>query len=137
MSNSDDIPADAVDHHDDDEEVGYRRPPRRSRFKPGMSGNPRGRPKGRQSAAEKLEALLAERVTLHIDGKVKRVPLDEVLMRSLIKKAAAGDVQSIRLIEDIRATRPAAELEFTGIDDEADNQLIEAVFARWNEGKEV
>nr|WP_306262013.1 DUF5681 domain-containing protein [Pararhizobium sp. IMCC21322] len=29
-----------------DYEVGYAKPPQSSRFKPGMSGNPKGRPKG-------------------------------------------------------------------------------------------
>jgi len=28
------------------EEVGYKRPPKATRFKPGQSGNPKGRPKG-------------------------------------------------------------------------------------------
>jgi hypothetical protein len=28
------------------EEVGYKHPPKRTRFKPGQSGNPKGRPKG-------------------------------------------------------------------------------------------
>ena len=31
----------------DDEPVGYRQPPKHSRFKPGQSGNPRGRPRAR------------------------------------------------------------------------------------------
>ncbi len=31
-------------HDEDDYEVGYRKPPKHSRFKPGQSGNPRGRP---------------------------------------------------------------------------------------------
>lgn len=31
---------------DDDEDVGYGKPPRRHQFKPGQSGNPKGRKKG-------------------------------------------------------------------------------------------
>jgi hypothetical protein len=31
---------------DADNRVGYRRPPRHSRFQPGQSGNPRGPPRG-------------------------------------------------------------------------------------------
>ena len=33
----------------DDDEVGYRKPPKPHRFKNGQSGNPRGRPKGSKS----------------------------------------------------------------------------------------
>jgi hypothetical protein len=31
---------------DGDSRVGYKRPPQHSKFKPGQSGNPKGRPKG-------------------------------------------------------------------------------------------
>ncbi|MEH6726420.1 MAG: DUF5681 domain-containing protein [Hyphomicrobiales bacterium] len=42
-----------------DYEVGYAKPPQSSRFKPSMSGNPKGRPKG---ARNKLPALNEERL---------------------------------------------------------------------------
>jgi hypothetical protein len=31
---------------DNDDEVGYGKPPKHGQFKPGKSGNPRGRPRG-------------------------------------------------------------------------------------------
>ena len=37
-------------HDEDDDRVGYRRPPRHTQFKKGQSGNPRGRPVKRPSA---------------------------------------------------------------------------------------
>ena len=33
-----------------DDEVGYRKPPRRTRFRKGQSGNPRGRPSGAKAS---------------------------------------------------------------------------------------
>ena len=39
---------------EDDDKVGYCRPPKHSRFKPGQSGNPRGRPRKNRS----IEAMI-------------------------------------------------------------------------------
>ena len=38
----------------DDYEVGYKKPPIHTRFKPGVSGNPKGRPKGTKNLATDL-----------------------------------------------------------------------------------
>jgi hypothetical protein len=43
-----------------DYEVGYGRPPIHTRFKPGQSGNPAGRPKGAQNFATEIAAELKE-----------------------------------------------------------------------------
>lgn len=43
--------------------AGYRDPPVETRFKPGVSGNPRGRPKGSVSFRADLEAELAESIS--------------------------------------------------------------------------
>ena len=40
-------------------EVGYGKPPKHSRFRPGKSGNPKGRPKGSKN---KAQSPLAERM---------------------------------------------------------------------------
>jgi Family of unknown function (DUF5681) len=47
-----------------DEPVGYRRPPIGTRFRPGQSGNPRGRPKGARNLSTVVAAALGERVAV-------------------------------------------------------------------------
>ena len=49
---------------DHDYEVGYGKPPKAGRFKPGQSGNPRGRPKGTLNLKTDLQQELAERISV-------------------------------------------------------------------------
>ena len=47
------------------ERVGYGRPPMMTRFRPGQSGNPRGRPKGARNLSTIVAAALSERVAIN------------------------------------------------------------------------
>ena len=49
-------------------EVGYRKPPKTTRFKAGKSGNPKGRPKGSTNLATDLSAELSEQITVREGG---------------------------------------------------------------------
>ncbi|MCK1473591.1 hypothetical protein IVB27_01915 [Bradyrhizobium sp. 197] len=70
-----------------DKNVGYGRPPLHSRFKPGRSGNPRGRPKGRLNFATDLKNTLGIRVTLNHGGKPRRVTTQQAALLCLMEKA--------------------------------------------------
>ena len=48
--------------------VGYARPPKETRFKPGQSGNQKGRPKRRQSIKTMLREVYTDRIAMH-DGE--------------------------------------------------------------------
>ena len=49
---------------DDDDRVGYRRPPKHTRFKPGQSGNPKGRPKHAPNLKTEFLEELGDDVTV-------------------------------------------------------------------------
>jgi hypothetical protein len=77
--------------------VGYGRPPTYSRFQPGQSGNPPGRPKRRSLKAD-LRAALSEVTTAN--GPTKQ----QTLVRQLVDDAAGGDLPSIKLLFALAAT---------------------------------
>jgi hypothetical protein len=91
-------------------EVGYRRPPRHSRFKPGQSGNPKGRPKGSKSLKTLLEGALSSSVTITENGILKKVALQELLFKAMIGKAVKGDTRStallVKLMEQFGLSKP-------------------------------
>jgi hypothetical protein len=77
------------------EEVGYRRPPKTSRFQKGRSGNPRGRPKHRKRGLP-YDHVLGQMVTVKEDGREKRVTAAEAFLLHLTKKGLEGDSASAR-----------------------------------------
>lgn len=82
----------------DDEPVGYRRPPKHSQFKPGQSGNPHGRKPGTKGAAQVLASILNEKVTVVVKGRRRKITMLEAVTKQLVNKAGGGDAQSSKLL---------------------------------------
>jgi len=78
--------------------VGYRKPPRHTRFQKGQSGNPKGRAKGSVNAEDALRRAIFEPITVKDSGKTKRMTKLEVACRQLANKAAAGDTRALKLM---------------------------------------
>ena len=79
---------------DDDYEVGYGRPPRATRFKPGQSGNPRGRPKGARNLATDLEEELRQQILITEAGTQLKVTKQRAMLKTLLARALSGDVRA-------------------------------------------
>lgn len=75
-------------------DVGYKKPPKRSQFKPGQSGNPKGKPKGAKGLKTDLREEMAERVTINENGKRIKVTKQRLMIKALAQKAAKGDVKA-------------------------------------------
>jgi hypothetical protein len=78
--------------------VGYKQPPRHSRFQRGQSGNPKGRPKGSKNFATVLEKELRSKVLITENGKRKRITKAEAIAKQAVNRAANGDPKATTLI---------------------------------------
>jgi Family of unknown function (DUF5681) len=93
--------------------VGYGKPPKASRFKPGTSGNPGGRPKGSASAkpadvvVEQMKTLVLEEayrpIQIRDGNKLVELPVVQAVVRSLALSAAKGQPRSQRMLIDLLA----------------------------------
>src|SRR4029077_20915624 len=85
-------------------EVGYKKPPRHSQFKPGNRCNPQGRGKRKvETEAEILKRVLNSFVEFLHNGKSKRAPRIELMIRRLGAAALKGDVGAAATLLKIRA----------------------------------
>ena len=73
----------------EDYEIGYGRPPKQTRFKPGQSGNPKGRPRGRKNVHTILEETLYRPVTI-TEGTNFLAGTDPASVRAHIEQALAA-----------------------------------------------
>src|SRR5882757_10680505 len=92
-----------------DDQVGYRKPPRHSRFRKGQSGNPRGRPKGSQSAARLARSILNEKIVIRENGERRWITRREAMLKQLANKGIMGDLRSIREVLNLDAAGAEAE----------------------------
>lgn len=73
-----------------DYEVGYRKPPVAGRFKPGRSGNPRGRPK-QPSVQGAFDRVATRTLSIREGGRKRRLPLAEAIFLDVGHRAVKGD----------------------------------------------
>lgn len=92
---------------DDDDKVGYGRPPKKHRFKKGQSGNPRGRPRKPRRAlipSQRRKDVLTVADTImemKTPAGIREITVSEAIMFSIATHAAKGKVSCMKLWLDL------------------------------------
>jgi hypothetical protein len=84
--------------------VGFGKPPAKTRFKKGQSGNPKGRPKAAsrpRALNDLVSTCLLNEIDVTLGGKRQKKQALEAVILKLTLMALGGDVRAIRTIIDI------------------------------------
>jgi hypothetical protein len=93
-----------------DYEVGFGKPPEDTRFKPGQSGNPKGRPRGAKNRRpalneERLKDIILEEayrtITVRDGHRNVSVPMAQAVVRAMAVNAAKGQHRAQRLFAEL------------------------------------
>lgn len=118
-------------------EVGYGKPPVATRFKPGQSGNPKGRKKGSLAIGTLLKMKLEEKVAVIEGGKERKLSRQELIVHKVLNGVMKGDPKAMQAFFTMaKATgliEPAVQPEFTANNasvDEDDRRILERFLKR-------
>jgi hypothetical protein len=108
--------------------VGYAKPPTKTQFKAGKSGNPKGRPKGVKNLATDLEEELSEKLLVTEGGKQFAITKQRAMLKALVAKALKGDVRAAgTLLNLIPSVEEAQKVATESVSlSKADQAVLEA-----------
>ena len=115
--------------------IGYGKPPKHAQYKPGQSGNRRGRP-GRDGAepyGDLFDRISDEKIIVHENGRAICLRGLQVLARRVVDLGIAGDPESEKIlikIEQPDLKPPSGGLEFFEVDSDDEIQAKEQELSR-------
>lgn len=117
--------------------VGFRKPPKHSRFRKGQSGNPKGRRKGVRNFNTELEEALKAPVTLREHGQEKRISVKAGLIKAALAKAMNGDVRMVAFISNWARELESNDEEANDNDEISpeDKELVDQFLGRGNDAR--
>jgi hypothetical protein len=88
--------------------VGYARPPASSQFKPGQSGNPKGRPKGVRNASSLARDALEHTVNVKVKRAWRKMTVRKAAYLRLAERAVVGDAKALEFLLSLESDEGAA-----------------------------
>ena len=114
----------------DEDDVGYGKPPRAHQFKPGKSGNPKGRPKGAKSAETILHELLQQKISLNERGKARKITIHEGIFRRIIEDCLKGNTKAAAFLLNRHHAMTSGEPVESGLSED-DEAVLEAYMHKY------
>src|SRR5262249_48137651 len=114
--------------------TGYCRPPEATRFKKGVSGNPKGRPKGSLNVTTALMKALGEKVMINVNGQRKKITKLDAAVKQLANKAATGDLRALTLLAQLAReaeTKQVSDGDRSSSFNQLDSQVMEDLLHRF------
>ncbi len=114
-----------------DYKVGYGKPPLRTQFKKGKSGNPKGRPRNASNLKTALEQVLKTRVRVRDGEESRTVSALEAVLLGIFKKGAHGNSPAARTFFELVQTHfPPPEEDASAVLAAEDHAVIQAFLRR-------
>jgi Family of unknown function (DUF5681) len=107
-------------------EIGFGRPPKRTQFKKGRSGNPKGRPRRKPDLYSELTKILREKIT--VEGQQERVTVQQALLLRLRDQALRGELWAQKLLQKVVAALPESRSESDPFERQLRSFRITALF---------
>jgi hypothetical protein len=79
---------------DEDSSVGYKHPPKHTRFKRGQSGNPKGRPKHVRNLKTEFLEELGEVIRVREGDRELKISKQRAFVKALVSAAIKGDMRA-------------------------------------------
>ncbi len=114
----------------DSGEPEYRKPPKRTQWRPGQSGNPKGRKKGSRNFKTAVRELLSSMVSVVRDGKPAKMSAQQAALERLLNKALNGDIRALTQL--IRLAQEQSDVEPSRVErlSANDQQILEIYKSR-------
>jgi hypothetical protein len=124
---------------DEENRVGYKRPPRHTQFQTGRSGNPKGRPHRAKNLETDLVEELADRIPIREGDRRFKVSKQRGLIKALVAKALRGDTRAVAIVVQLIAKVVIPNAETNGAPDREigadDLEIVEHFLARKIDGR--